>query len=53
MPMRCPPVHCRHLGERVATKHRWSLAVDPAEREALPPYAADCPNARITYDPAV
>ncbi|MFB7260675.1 HNH endonuclease family protein [Streptomyces nojiriensis] len=50
MPM--PAVHCRYLGEWVATKHRWGLAVDPAEREALLRYAADCPNARITYDPA-
>ncbi|MFK0016349.1 HNH endonuclease family protein [Streptomyces sp. NPDC091027] len=50
MPM--PQVHCRYLGEWVATKHRWGLAVDPAEREALLRYAADCPNARITYNPA-
>ncbi|WP_319731909.1 HNH endonuclease family protein [Streptomyces sp. MB09-01] len=50
MPM--AQVHCRYLGEWVATKHRWALAVDPAEREALLRYAADCPNARITYDPA-
>ncbi|MFE5517328.1 HNH endonuclease family protein [Streptomyces virginiae] len=50
MPM--PAVHCRYLGEWVATKHRWGLAVDPAEREALLRYAADCPNARIAYDPA-
>ncbi|WP_327388987.1 MULTISPECIES: HNH endonuclease family protein [unclassified Streptomyces] len=51
MPM--PAVHCRYLGEWVATKHRWGLAVDPAEREALLRYAADCPNARITYNTAV
>ncbi|MFB7810878.1 HNH endonuclease family protein [Streptomyces virginiae] len=51
--MPAPSVHCRYLGEWVATKHRWGLAVDPAEREALLRYAADCPNARITYDPAV
>ncbi|MET8298975.1 HNH endonuclease family protein [Streptomyces sp. NPDC005180] len=50
MPM--PAVHCRYIGEWVATKHRWSLAVDPAEREALLRYAADYPNARITYTPA-
>ncbi|MFJ3966144.1 hypothetical protein [Streptomyces sp. NPDC090036] len=46
MPM--PAVHCRYLGEWVATKHRWGLAVDPAEREALLRYAADCPHARIS-----
>ncbi|MFJ3842263.1 HNH endonuclease family protein [Streptomyces sp. NPDC090054] len=51
MPMSA--VHCRYLGEWVATKHRWGLAVDQAEREALLRYAASCPNARITYDPAV
>ncbi|MER7763807.1 HNH endonuclease family protein [Streptomyces sp. NPDC097619] len=50
MPM--PAVHCRYLGEWVATKHRWGLAVDTVEREALLRYAADCPNARLTYDPA-
>ncbi|MET9692547.1 hypothetical protein ABZY81_29425 [Streptomyces sp. NPDC006514] len=53
MPM--PAVHCRYLGEWVATKHRRGLAIDPAEREALLHYAADCPNphARITYDSAI
>ncbi|WP_185117133.1 MULTISPECIES: hypothetical protein [Streptomyces] len=40
-------VHCRYLGDWVATEHRWSLAVDPAEREALLRYAADCPDSRI------
>ncbi|MEU3315713.1 HNH endonuclease [Streptomyces sp. NPDC006662] len=50
MPM--PAVQCRYIGEWVATKHRWALAVDPAEREALLRYAADCPNTRITYTPA-
>ncbi|WP_371640738.1 hypothetical protein [Streptomyces virginiae] len=51
MPMAA--VHCRYLGEWVATKHRWGLAVDPAEREALLRYAADCPNPRIVYEPAL
>ncbi|MFD6181991.1 hypothetical protein [Streptomyces goshikiensis] len=51
MPM--ASVHCRYLGEWVGTKHRWGLAVDQAEREALLRYAASCPNARITYEPAL
>ncbi len=36
-PPECPwaAVHCRYLGEWVGTKHRWGLAVDRAEREAL------------------
>lgn len=51
MPM--AQVHCRYLGEWVATKHRWGLAVDRAEREALFQYAASCPNTRLTYDAAL
>ncbi|MGW3061571.1 hypothetical protein ACWC98_37495 [Streptomyces goshikiensis] len=51
MPM--ASVHCRYLGEWIATKHRWGLAVDRAEGEALLRYAVDCPNARIVYEPAL
>ncbi|MEW2434335.1 HNH endonuclease family protein [Streptomyces caniferus] len=42
-------VHCRYIGEWVATKKRWGLAIDPAEREALLRYAADCPNTTLGY----
>ncbi|WP_343245504.1 HNH endonuclease family protein [Streptomyces sp. VNUA24] len=50
--MPIPSGHCRYLGEWVATKMRWGLAVDPAEREALLRYAADCPDTTLTYEPA-
>ncbi|WP_350325385.1 HNH endonuclease family protein [Streptomyces katrae] len=46
-------VHCRYIGEWVVTKSRWGLSVDQAEREALFRYTADCPNARLVYEPAV
>ncbi|MDQ1033308.1 HNH endonuclease family protein [Streptomyces sp. NPDC001868] len=50
--MPIPSVHCRYLGEWVATKKRWGLAVDPAEREALLRFAADCPDTTLAYEPA-
>ncbi|MFJ7272827.1 HNH endonuclease family protein [Streptomyces sp. NPDC099050] len=50
--MPAPAVHCRYVGEWVATKHRWALAVDQAEREALLRYAAGCPNAVLAFDRA-
>lgn len=50
--MPAPVVHCRYIGEWVTTKHRWALAVDQAEREALLRYAADCPNAVLAFDRA-
>ncbi|WTA24291.1 hypothetical protein OG365_40425 (plasmid) [Streptomyces sp. NBC_00853] len=50
--MPAPAVHCRYIGEWVATKHRWGLAVDQAEREALLRYAADCPNANLAFERA-
>ncbi|WP_329390274.1 hypothetical protein OG625_38725 [Streptomyces sp. NBC_01351] len=45
-------MHCLYIGEWVATKHSWSLAVDQAEREALLWYAADCPNATPAFERA-
>ncbi|MGW5852725.1 HNH endonuclease family protein [Streptomyces sp. NPDC055254] len=50
--MPAPAVHCRYIGEWVATKHRWGLAVDQAEREALLTYAANCPNANLAFERA-
>ncbi|MER5933905.1 hypothetical protein [Streptomyces sp. NPDC002054] len=50
--MPVPAVHCRHIGEWVATKKRWGLSVAPVEREALLRYAADCPNITLAYAPA-
>ncbi|MFJ3705921.1 MULTISPECIES: hypothetical protein [Streptomyces] len=50
--MPAPTVYCRYIGELVATKHRWGLAVDQAERETLLMYAADCPNAVLNFERA-
>ncbi|MFM9629760.1 MULTISPECIES: HNH endonuclease family protein [Streptomyces] len=49
-----PPVagvHCRYIGEWVATKLRWSLAADEAEVAALSEVAARCPDQTVTYEP--
>lgn len=35
--------------EWVAAMHRWGPAVDQAERETLPGYAAGCPNANLAF----
>ncbi|MCX4960169.1 hypothetical protein [Streptomyces virginiae] len=45
-------VHCRYIGEWVATKHRWGLAVDRAERETLLGYAVGCPDANLAFERA-
>ncbi|UUU37937.1 hypothetical protein [Streptomyces sp. NBC_00162] len=50
--MPAPAVHCRYIGVWVATKHRWGLEGDQAEREALLRYAADCPNANLAFERA-
>ncbi len=39
---------CRYLGEFVAVKIRWSLAVDSAERAAMKDLAGGCDNTTIT-----
>lgn len=43
-------VHCRYIGEWVATKLRC-LAVDEVELTALQDAAADCPGQTVTYEP--
>ncbi|MFE1873209.1 hypothetical protein ACFW9N_20285 [Streptomyces sp. NPDC059496] len=50
--MPAPAVHCRYIGEWVVTKHRWDLAVDQAEREALLSYAAGCLNVNLAFERA-
>ncbi|MER5485761.1 hypothetical protein ABT024_21455 [Streptomyces sp. NPDC002812] len=50
--MPAPQVRCRYVGGWVATKCRWPLSVDQAEREALLRYAAGCPNAVLAFDRA-
>ncbi|MFC5220463.1 HNH endonuclease family protein [Streptomyces coerulescens] len=46
-------VHCRYLAEWVATKLRWTLAVDDGELAALEGAASECPQQTVTYEPAV
>ncbi|MBQ0867353.1 HNH endonuclease [Streptomyces sp. RK75] len=41
---------CLYLSDWVATKTRWKLAVDQAEKNALRDRAAECPNARVKTD---
>jgi hypothetical protein len=43
---------CRYLSEWVATKHRWNLAVDPAEADALHGLAETCPGTVVDFQPA-
>lgn len=44
---------CRYVVEWVAVKTRWSLAVDPAERDALLTAAGACPDQAIDVRTAV
>lgn len=44
--------YCQYLGEWVATKLRWQLAVDNSEAAALAETASRCPDVPITYTPA-
>ncbi|MGI5532479.1 HNH endonuclease family protein [Streptomyces syringium] len=42
---------CRYITEWTSVKIRWSLTVDPAEKQALTGYAAECPNAPVNVSP--
>lgn len=44
--------HCTYAATWVATKIRWDLAVDEAERQALLGLAEDCPNTTVVYERA-
>ncbi|WP_420710854.1 HNH endonuclease family protein [Streptomyces sp. NRRL S-118] len=44
--------HCRYATEWTATKLRWNLSIDAAERRALSGLAARCPGTVVTYEPA-
>ncbi|MFE4263474.1 HNH endonuclease family protein [Streptomyces sp. NPDC056883] len=44
--------HCQYAATWTATKLRWSLAADDAERQALLGVAEDCPNTTVVYEPA-
>ncbi|MBT1188928.1 HNH endonuclease [Streptomyces sp. CJ_13] len=45
--------HCQYAAEWVATKLRWDLAADEAEREALLGLAEDCPDTTVVYERAL
>ncbi|MEI5102935.1 hypothetical protein RB200_35880 [Streptomyces sp. PmtG] len=44
--------HYTYTATWVATKLRWGLATDAAERQALLGLAEDCPATTFTYEPA-
>jgi hypothetical protein len=41
---------CTYLADWTATKRRWGLTIDPAERDALLERAAGCPNIDLDVD---
>ncbi|MEV3989588.1 HNH endonuclease family protein [Streptomyces sp. NPDC049837] len=45
-------VHCQYAAEWTATKLRWSLSLDPTERQSLTTLATACPTTTVTYEPA-
>ncbi|MYY80875.1 DUF1524 domain-containing protein [Streptomyces sp. SID335] len=50
-----PPLadaRCTYTADWVATKLRWGLSVDKAERQALRELAAGCGQERVEYEPA-
>ncbi|MFD6184886.1 HNH endonuclease family protein [Streptomyces goshikiensis] len=44
--------HCEYAAQWTATKLRWNLAADDAERQALLGVAEDCPNTTVVYESA-
>ncbi|MFJ1662482.1 HNH endonuclease family protein [Streptomyces anthocyanicus] len=42
---------CQYAAEWTATKLRWGLAADEAERDALLALAGDCPTTTVVYEP--
>ena len=46
-----PAAECPFLSAWIATKVRWDLAVDPAERDALVTDIAACPTSVMPYEP--
>jgi hypothetical protein len=44
-----PADHCRYVVAWIATKARWSLSIDTAEKTALVQLLHACPSRRITY----
>ncbi|WP_331739980.1 HNH endonuclease family protein (plasmid) [Streptomyces goshikiensis] len=44
--------HCEYAAQWTATKLRWNLAADDAERQALLSLAEDCPTTTVAYETA-
>ncbi len=44
--------HCEYAAQWTATKLRWNLAADDAERQALLGVAEDCRNTTVVYESA-
>ncbi|MER8098116.1 HNH endonuclease family protein [Streptomyces goshikiensis] len=44
--------HCEYASQWTATKLRWNLAADDAERQALLGHAEDCPTTTVVYETA-
>ncbi|MFI5987782.1 HNH endonuclease family protein [Streptomyces sp. NPDC051555] len=44
--------HCEYAAQWTATKLRWKLTADDAERQALLGLAEDCPTTTVVYEPA-
>ncbi|MEU4999301.1 HNH endonuclease family protein [Streptomyces sp. NPDC021622] len=44
--------HCEYAAHWAATKLRWNLATDDAERQALQRVAKKCPDTSVIYEPA-
>ncbi|MFD9458553.1 hypothetical protein ACFWBC_36405 [Streptomyces sp. NPDC059985] len=44
--------YCEYAAQWTATKLRWDLAADDAERQALLGIAEDCPNTTVVYETA-
>ncbi|MGW0585934.1 HNH endonuclease, partial [Streptomyces sp. NPDC002920] len=41
---------CEYVGAWAATKPRWQLPADPAERDALTRLAEACPDTTVSYE---
>lgn len=47
-----PSAECPFLGDWIAVKVRWDLAVDPRELDALSTDIRDCPATEMPFEPA-
>ncbi|MET7316603.1 HNH endonuclease family protein [Streptomyces thermoviolaceus] len=47
-----PSALCTYLEDWTATKLRWNLTADQNEHDTLARLASQCPDAKVTYEPA-